>query len=280
MPGAGPPAAKRAAPPKAKRGAGGDLSRYRGRRDFSKTPEPCGKLAPGTGEQLRFVVQKHAARRLHYDFRLELGGVFKSWAVARGPSFDPHEKRLAIHVEDHPIEYGGFEGIIPKGEYGGGTVMIWDRGFWRPEGDPAKGYEKGHLAFELDGEKLKGRWHLIRTKGRPGEKKEQWLLFKADDEYAEPASQGNVLQEAPDSVASRRSLEEIGEEKAAVWSSGGGLVQGELYGASQVPPHPGPLPAGRGRRRCGPLLTVEGGSSVLSPLGERDRVSICDGSQA
>ena len=116
--------------------------------------------------------------------------MLKSWAVAKGPSLDPGEKRLAIHVEDHPIDYGDFEGIIPKGEYGGGTVMIWDRGFWRPEGDPAKGYGKGHLAFELDGEKLHGRWHLIRTKGRPGEKKEQWLLFKSDDEYAEPRRAG------------------------------------------------------------------------------------------
>ncbi|MFZ0571905.1 MAG: DNA polymerase ligase N-terminal domain-containing protein, partial [Rhodomicrobium sp.] len=242
MPRAGQPSAKRAAPSEAKRGAEGDLSRYREIRDFSKTPEPSGKLAPGTGGQLHFVIQKHAARRLHYDLRLELGGVFKSWAVARGPSLDPHEKRLAIQVEDHPIDYGDFEGIIPKGEYGGGTVMIWDRGFWRPEGDPAKGYEKGHLAFELDGEKLKGRWHLIRTKGRPGEKKEQWLLFKSDDEYAEPASQGDILEEAPDSVASNRSLDEIGAEKPAVWSSRGGLVQGELSPVGDRPPHSVSLP--------------------------------------
>jgi len=232
------PAARRSGPE-------GNLSRYREIRDFTKTPEPGGEIAAEPAGQLRFVVQKHAARRLHYDFRLEFGGVFKSWAVARGPSLDPHEKRLAIHVEDHPIEYGDFEGIIPKGEYGGGTVMIWDRGYWRPEGDPAKGYEKGHLAFELDGEKLKGRWHLIRTKGRPGEKKEQWLLFKSDDEYAEPASQGNILEEAPDSVASRRSLEEIGAEKAAVWSSRGGLVQGSLSPGGGRPPHSVSLPPAR-----------------------------------
>ena len=181
-----------------RRAVKGDLSRYREKRDFSKTPEPGGELAAAPSQGLRFVVQKHAARRLHYDFRLELDGVLKSWAVAKGPSLDPSEKRLAIHVEDHPIDYGDFEGIIPKGEYGGGTVMIWDRGFWRPEGDPAKGYAKGHLAFELDGGKLHGRWHLIRTKGRPGEKKEQWLLFKSDDEYAEPAARGNVLEEAPE----------------------------------------------------------------------------------
>src|SRR5208282_304968 len=179
---------------------------------------------------------KHAARRLHYDFRLELGGVFKSWAVARGPSLDPHEKRLAIHVEDHPIEYGGFEGIIPKGEYGGGTVMIWDRGFWRPEGDPAKAYAKGHLAFTLDGEKLKGRWHLIRTKRKPGDKNEQWLLFKSDDEFARPDAQNDILEEAPGSVATHRSMQEIAEEKAAIWSSRGGLVQGELSPAGDRQP--------------------------------------------
>ena len=182
MPRGTPSVSKEARQARGRPGAKGDLSRYREIRDFSKTPEPSGKVAAKGQEGLRFVIQKHSARRLHYDFRLELGGVLKSWAVAKGPSLDPKEKRLAIHVEDHPIDYGDFEGIIPKGEYGGGTVMIWDRGFWRPEGDPVKGYEKGHLAFELDGEKLKGRWHLIRTRGSPGQKKEQWLLFKSGDE--------------------------------------------------------------------------------------------------
>ncbi len=148
--------------------AEGDLSRYREKRDFSKTPEPSGVRQARAGSSLRFVIQKHAARRLHYDLRLELDGVYKSWAVTKGPSLDPTVKRLAVHVEDHPIDYGDFEGIIPKGEYGGGTVMIWDRGFWRPEGDPEKGYAKGHLAFDLEGEKLHGRWHLVRTKGKAG----------------------------------------------------------------------------------------------------------------
>ncbi len=224
-----------------------DLSRYRSMRNFSKTPEPSGSIAPAMGEALRFVIQKHAARRLHYDLRLELGGVFKSWAVARGPSLDPKEKRLAIHVEDHPIDYGDFEGIIPKGEYGGGTVMIWDRGFWRPEGDPEKGYVKGHLAFELDGEKLKGRWHLIRTKGRPGEKKEQWLLFKSEDVYAHPMLEGDILDEEPDSVATRRTMDEIGEDKSAVWSSHRGLVQGNLSPSSDPLPNiePSSIPGGK-----------------------------------
>jgi bifunctional non-homologous end joining protein LigD len=214
-------------------GVGGSLSLYRKKRDFSKTPEPGGAIVPDRGDWLRFVVQKHAARRLHYDFRLELGGVFKSWAVARGPSLDPGQKRLAIHVEDHPIDYGDFEGIIPKGEYGGGTVMIWDRGIWRPDGNPAKAYAKGDLAFELDGEKLKGRWHLIRMKARPGAKKEQWLLFKSGDQFAHQASKGDVLENEPDSVATRRSMAEIGEDKAAVWSSRGGLILGTLTPASK-----------------------------------------------
>jgi bifunctional non-homologous end joining protein LigD len=215
--------------------AKGDLSRYREMRDFSKTPEPSGvRKAPGP--DLRFVIQKHAARRLHYDLRLELDGVYKSWAVAKGPSLDPHIKRLAVHVEDHPIDYGDFEGIIPQGEYGGGSVMIWDRGFWRPEGDPAKGYAKGHLAFELDGEKLHGRWHLVRTKPRPGEKKEQWLLFKSDDEFARTEAEEDILEAAPDSVATRRTMDEIAAEQSAVWSSAGGLVRGGLSPAGDASP--------------------------------------------
>jgi bifunctional non-homologous end joining protein LigD len=225
---------------------GGDLTPYHQKRDFSKTAEPRGAISSRHGERLRFVIQKHAARSLHYDFRLELDGVYKSWAVTRGPSLNPHEKRLAVHVEDHPIDYGDFEGIIPKGEYGGGTVMIWDRGFWRPEGDPQKGYEKGHLAFDLDGEKLHGRWHLIRTKGHPGEKKEQWLLFKSDDEFARQGPEGDILDEAPDSIASGRTMDEIAEGKTAVWSSRGGLVEGKLSPAAGEPEAP---PAARRKKK-------------------------------
>ncbi len=247
------PRAAQSPPPKRKSASGakgapvptpkGDLSRYRQMRDFSKTPEPSGARAVEPSPALRFVIQKHAARRLHYDLRLELGGVYKSWAVTKGPSLDPEVKRLAVHVEDHPIDYGDFEGIIPQGEYGGGTVMIWDRGFWRPEGDPASAYAKGHLAFELDGEKLQGRWHLIRTKPRPGQKKEQWLLFKSDDAYAHPSDDDGILEEAPDSVATRRSMDEIASDKAAVWSGAAGLVKGELSPAeesshSSPPPQP------------------------------------------
>jgi bifunctional non-homologous end joining protein LigD len=221
--------------PEAAVSAKGDLSRYREMRDFSRTPEPSG-VRKEPGPDLRFVIQKHAARRLHYDLRLELDGVYKSWAVAKGPSLDPHIKRLAVHVEDHPIDYGDFEGIIPKGEYGGGSVMIWDRGSWRPEGDPAKGYAKGHLAFELDGEKLHGRWHLVRTKPRPGDKKEQWLLFKSDDEFAHPEAEEDILEAAPDSVATRRTMDEIAADQSAVWSSAGGLVRGDLSPAGDASP--------------------------------------------
>lgn len=147
------------------------LEAYRQKRDFSKTPEPKGS-ARKTASASSFVVQKHDARRLHYDFRLEMDGVLKSWAVTRGPSLVPSEKRLAVHVEDHPLDYGGFEGTIPKGEYGGGAVIVWDRGTWTPLGDAKKGLAKGHLEFELDGEKLSGRWHLVRMAKRPREKRD------------------------------------------------------------------------------------------------------------
>src|SRR5579871_3481034 len=143
------------------------LSEYQKKRDFSRTPEPAGaavQAAPAGA--LSFVVQKHAARRLHYDFRLELDGVLKSWAVPKGPSLDPTDKRLAVHVEDHPVEYGGFEGVIPSGEYGGGSDMLWDRGWWEPYGDAHAGYAKGDLKFVLHGSKLHGRWALVRMRTR------------------------------------------------------------------------------------------------------------------
>ncbi|WP_276946878.1 DNA polymerase ligase N-terminal domain-containing protein, partial [Haematobacter massiliensis] len=134
------------------------LETYNAKRDFSRTAEPQGKALAGEGGL--YVIQKHDARRLHYDLRLELDGVLKSWAVTRGPSLDPAEKRLAVEVEDHPLDYATFEGTIPKGQYGGGSVIVWDKGHWRPDFDPHAGLKKGHLEFELDGEKLRGRWHL------------------------------------------------------------------------------------------------------------------------
>jgi len=151
------------------------LAEYKRKRDFKKTPEPRGKKI-NSFNQLSYVIQRHAARRLHYDFRLELDGVLKSWAIPKGPSLDPKVKRLAVETEDHPLEYAQFEGMIPKGEYGAGTVEIWDRGTWKPIGDPRAGFEKGHLHFELVGEKLTGEWNLVRTKGQGD--KHQWLLIK------------------------------------------------------------------------------------------------------
>ncbi|HEV2851578.1 MAG TPA: DNA ligase D [Thermoanaerobaculia bacterium] len=194
------------------------LEEYKRKRNFRATPEPEGKVKKVTGQS--FVIQKHAATRLHYDFRLEMEGVLRSWAVPKGPSLDPAEKRLAVHVEDHPIDYGGFEGIIPKGQYGGGTVLLWDRGVWQPEGDPVAAYKKGHLKFTLEGEKLHGGWHLVRMSGRQaGENKENWLLFKEDDEFAVPGSGEAVVEQYPQSVETGLSIEEIAADPEHVWQS-------------------------------------------------------------
>ena len=161
------------------------------------------------GEGREFVVQKHAARRLHYDLRLEMDGVLKSWAVTKGPSLTVGEKRLAVRTEDHPIEYLNFEGNIPKGEYGAGSMIVWDRGRWEPEGDPQKGLAKGHLAFTLDGARLKGRWHLVRMRPRSGEKTEPWLLIKSDDEFARRAGDLEITEEETTSQLSGRTNEEL-----------------------------------------------------------------------
>lgn len=196
------------------------LETYRKKRQFDVTPEPRGRKAPSGGH--RYVIQKHAARRLHYDLRLELDGVMKSWAVTRGPSLDPNEKRLAVHVEDHPVEYNTFEGTIPEGEYGGGTVMVWDRGRWFPEGDPHKGLAKGHLVFDLDGEKLRGRWHLVRMRAREGDRHDNWLLIKGKDDEARGPDDSDILEEQSRSAATGRSIEEIAAGKGGkkrVWHS-------------------------------------------------------------
>jgi bifunctional non-homologous end joining protein LigD len=183
------------------------LREYARKRNFTRTAEPRGKLARKSGDL--FVVHKHAARRLHYDLRLELDGVLKSWAVTRGPSLSPHDKRLAVHVEDHPLDYGEFEGRIPEGEYGAGSVIVWDRGRWSPVGDPHKGLAKGHLEFELKGSKLKGRWHLVHMKGRDKGGKENWLLIKADDDYAVETGGEDLLKDKPTSVKTGRTVEDV-----------------------------------------------------------------------
>ena len=183
------------------------LGEYAKKRDFARTPEPKPQIASkATGA---FVVQKHAARRLHYDLRLELDGVLKSWAVTRGPSLTVGEKRLAVRTEDHPIEYLNFEGNIPKGEYGGGSMIVWDRGRWVPDGDPHKGLAKGHLAFTLDGARLRGLWHLVRIKPRAGEKTEPWLLMKADDQFARHPGDPEITEEETTSRISGRTNEEL-----------------------------------------------------------------------
>jgi bifunctional non-homologous end joining protein LigD len=193
------------------------LHTYRTKRHFDVTPEPRGKAGRRGGNA--FVIQKHAATRLHYDLRLELDGVMKSWAVTRGPSLVPGEKRLAVQVEDHPIEYNKFEGTIPKGQYGGGTVMIWDYGTWEPEGDPHKGLQKGHLDFRLHGKKLQGSWHLVRMHKRPGDKHENWLLIKAKDEAARGPRDPDILEEKPLSAVTGRNMEKIAGADGAVWHS-------------------------------------------------------------
>ncbi len=203
------------------------LDRYQEKRHFAKTPEPEGTVEKSQTGKL-YIIQKHAARRLHYDLRLELDGVLKSWAVPKGPSMVPGEKRLAVHVEDHPVEYGSFEGIIPEGEYGGGTVMLWDRGTWEPIGDPLKGYEKGDFKFRLNGEKLKGSWVLARMKGSAGENGKNWLLIKKHDEDAISGSDPEPVDTMNRSVASGRTMEEIAEQRKTFWYEGESVPEAEV----------------------------------------------------
>jgi bifunctional non-homologous end joining protein LigD len=203
------------------------LARYRAMRDFTVTAEPSGGealRASDSAGSLPFVVQKHAARQLHYDFRLGWHGVLKSWAVAKGPSYFPGDKRLAVEVEDHPMEYGGFEGTIPKGQYGGGTVMVWDFGEWQPIGDVDRQLEKGDLKFILNGTKLKGKWVLVRMRrnldhsGKPN-----WLLIKERDEYTQPEDGPSITDLAPDSALTKRTMEQIAQSNDHVWDSKQGL---------------------------------------------------------
>jgi bifunctional non-homologous end joining protein LigD len=206
------------------------LNEYRKKRDFKISPEPSGeKTVPKNAKSsLIYVVQKHRATQLHYDFRLEFKGTLLSWAVPKGPSLDPSVKRLAMRVEDHPVDYAGFEGVIPEGEYGGGTVMVWDKGTWTPESpDPAAALEKGDLKFTLHGKKLKGSWVLVRTRGFGSSSKASWLLIKHRDEFA---SDEDIAEEMPRSVSSNRLLAEIARD-------GGGDVQKAATG-DPAPNHP------------------------------------------
>jgi bifunctional non-homologous end joining protein LigD len=202
-----------------------DIDTYNRKRDFAKTKEPRGRKLKGKGNS--FVVQKHESSRLHWDFRLELDEVLKSWAVPKGPSLDPGEKRLAMRTEDHPLDYGNFEGTIPAGEYGGGTVMLWDHGRWIPDPrkDPSKTIEEGHLHFTLEGERMKGEWVLFRLSPRPGEKGQPWMLKKVTDEYADPDHGDALVEEGVTSVTTGRTMAEIaaGED---VWRSNRGGRKG------------------------------------------------------
>jgi bifunctional non-homologous end joining protein LigD len=237
------------------------LARYRSMRDFSKTAEPSGEEAVMPSKRRRFVIQKHDATRLHYDFRLELDGTFKSWAVTRGPSMDPAERRLAVEVEDHPLDYGDFEGTIPEGQYGGGTVMLWDRGYWEPEpgADPHEGLKSGDLKIVVEGERLKGGFVLVRMKHRPKERHDNWLLIKHRDEFAVEGHGMALVEETKTSVASGRTMDQIeagkgkgpkrfmtGRARAAakrVWQSKGGKAEtAALLRAASAPTIKAPAP--------------------------------------
>jgi len=221
------------------------LARYRAKRDFSKTAEPSGQLKVSDSPRLRFVIQRHAARRLHYDLRLELGGVFKSWAVTKGPSLDPKVKRLAVEVEDHPLDYGDFEGTIPKGEYGGGTVQLWDRGYWEPDGvhSAEEMLSKGDLTFRLYGAHLKGGWVLARMRSnRYDSKRTNWLLIKRRDSFAQEGEADAALEDDR-SVASGRSMAQI----AAGTGRQARPFMLKRAGASR-PTRSGKSPRSRGRR--------------------------------
>jgi len=198
----------------ARRAVTDKLAKYRSMRDFRKTAEPSGAKRPHVAQK-SYVIQQHAARRMHYDFRLELDGVLLSWSVPKGPSLNPADRRLAVRTEDHPLDYADFEGIIPKGEYGGGTVNVWDRGRWEPEGDAQDGMKKGRLTFTLDGEKLHGKFHLVRT--RPQGNQETWLLFKSRDEAANENI--DIVTSRPESVLTGRTLDQIAADADRVWRS-------------------------------------------------------------
>jgi bifunctional non-homologous end joining protein LigD len=242
------------------------LSDYWIKRDFGHTPEPKGRQAKKQGWS--FVIQKHAASRLHFDFRLELDGVLKSWAVTKGPSLDPAEKRLAVRVEDHPLDYGDFEGTIPEGQYGGGTVMLWDRGTWTPEGDPYQGLKKGKLSFTLNGERLKGGFTLVRMRGDRG-KRESWLLIKQKDEAANPGL--DPVEQWQKSVATRRGMEGIAKGSKRWISNRGGDSKGR---EADLPPFVAPeLAYLADRPPDGPNWIHEikyGGYRVLAAIAFKD----------
>jgi len=235
------------------------LATYRAKRDFSRTAEPSGAEKAPASKSLAYVIQKHDASHLHYDFRLELDGVLKSWAVPKGPSLDPARKVLAVQVEDHPLAYGDFEGRIPEGQYGGGTVMLWDRGTWEPVGDAREGLKNGKLHFLLHGEKLRGEWALVRMAPKENERRSNWLLMKVKDSFAESGRE--VTVDSAESVKSGRGLEEIAGNPGATWNSHKTALGKAGQGGADVPaPRPprkaAPAPR-RGGRKSEPAVAGE-----------------------
>jgi bifunctional non-homologous end joining protein LigD len=251
------------------------LARYRAMRDFNKTAEPSGQAASTEGSgPLPFVIQKHAATRLHYDFRLGLHGVLKSWAVTKGPSYVPGDKRLAVQVEDHPMDYGGFEGTIPKGQYGGGTVMLWDEGTWEPVGNPDEGLTKGNLKFVLHGKKLHGKWVLVRMGGKAAkEAKPNWLLIKEHDEYEQTADDPPITEKAPDSVLTERDMDSIARDGDHVWQSnrGDALSSHEATPVKQAKPIPFAPSAVPGKKEALPEFIPPqlASEAAVPPEGDR-----------
>ena len=262
------------------------LREYARKRDFTRTPEPRGRAHGARNGAAAFVIQKHAASRLHWDFRLELDGVLKSWAVPKGPSLDPTDKRLAMHVEDHPVEYGDFEGVIPAGEYGGGTVMLWDRGTWTPAGDAREGYRKGSLKFTLDGERLHGGWALVRMRGRnESDGDRTWLLIKEKDGAARTGWDAAKIEGKAKSVASDRTMEQIAAAKDRVWHA----KDAPWEGPSTTPPaaaraagakpatargaraKPAAAPAPRGRAGALPRFVPPELATLVSEAPEGDQ---------
>ena len=228
-----------------------NLEKYKAKRSFAKTPEPKPIVKKGEGNG--YLIQKHAASHLHYDFRLELDGVLKSWAVPKGPSLDPHDKRLAMQVEDHPVDYGSFEGTIPQGEYGGGTVMLWDRGTWEPAGDPGQGLAKGKLVFTLQGERLHGEWTLVKTFSKD-KRGNSWLLIKHKDEEVRKGDNAQFLEGNATSVVSGRTMDEIAGDSDTVWKSNREQTVKKLP-AKKPAPAAKTLPATAGRVSTMPGFT-------------------------
>ena len=254
------------------------LREYARKRDFRRTPEPRGRQHAARNGARAFVIQKHAASRLHWDFRLELDGVLKSWAVPKGPSLDPADKRLAMHVEDHPVEYGDFEGVIPAGEYGGGTVMLWDRGTWTPVGDAREGYRKGSLKFTLDGDRLHGGWALVRMRGRSERDGERtWLLIKEKDAAARAGWDAARIEGKAKSVASDRTMDEIAAAKDRVWHAKDAPSNGHSRGApaarakAAARARPPAVPLTRGRPGALPRFVPPELATLVSQAPDGDQ---------